>query len=306
MVYIVNFNISRYLSDIKYIYDNNGKTNIDILLEDFTVGYTEWSVPQKAVPGDIVVFYCAKEASHNLGMATSHIPADYNQQFRTFVNQQKALYKKYSGFILGYGVVSSMPEHDDGSNWWFADINQLEQFITPIHIDDFRNYIFISRGNSITYLKDYQWEILKWLVNQKNPGYFPNTTAPDVSLLNQEFEKAVQKESAKPIDQLKKKAEKKVSTPVVSSVQTKVYHRDPTIAAYVKKRAKGYCQLCGQKAPFYDQDGEPYLECHHIVWLSNGGMDSPNNCVALCPNCHRKMHVINDLNDINVLKTKTI
>ena len=93
---------------------------------------------------------------------------------------------------------------------------------------------------------------------------------------------------------------------MVSSVQTKVYHRDPTIAAYVKKRAKGYCQLCGQKAPFYDQDGEPYLECHHIVWLSNGGMDSPNNCVALCPNCHRKMHVINDLNDINILKTKTI
>ena len=90
----------------------------------------------------------------------------------------------------------------------------------------------------------------------------------------------------------------------MSVVLTKTYHRDPTIAAYVKKRAKGVCQLCGQKAPFIDENGDPYLECHHVKWLSQGGMDSENNCVALCPNCHRKMHIINDPEDIAFLLSK--
>lgn len=302
MIYILNFNNTRNLADIKYSFDNYGKTNIDLLLEDFSNGFTTWSVPKKAKPGDIAVFYCAKEATHNLGLATSHIPAYYSQEFHTFVQQQKALYKKYSGYILGYGVVSSIPKYDSTSNRWNADLNKMCQFTTPIHIDDFRNYIFITRGNSITYLKDYQWGILKWLANQKNPGFFQNATAPDVSVLNQEFEQAVNKEIAKPLTQLKKKAVKKASRPAVSVVQAKIYHRDPIIAAYVKKRANGHCQLCGGNAPFNDQNGDPYLECHHIDWISKGGMDSVDNCVVLCPNCHKKMHVVNDQNDINVLR----
>ena len=40
-----------------------------------------------------------------------------------------------------------------------------------------------------------------------------------------------------------------------------------------------------------------------IQWLSEGGLDSIDNCVALCPNCHRKMHVVNDPKDKQVLLT---
>lgn len=77
--------------------------------------------------------------------------------------------------------------------------------------------------------------------------------------------------------------------------------RDPYIAEYAKRRAKGICQLCGKKAPFKRPDGEPYLESHHIQWLSKGGADSIGNTVALCPNCHKKMHVVNYEKDINKL-----
>ena len=49
------------------------------------------------------------------------------------------------------------------------------------------------------------------------------------------------------------------------------------------------------------KNGEPYLETHHIVWLSEGGEDSIENTVALCPNCHRKMHVVNLQEDIDKL-----
>lgn len=305
MVYITNFTISRELSDVKYYFDHGEKSNIDFLLEDFLSGWTNWSCPSKASPGDVVIFMCAKTARNNLGMATSHIPVHYSQEFRDFVDRQKQLYKKHSGYLLGCGVVASSPEPDRNSNRWYADINQLQQFPTPIYIDEFRSFIKISSTSSITYLKDEQWGRIKWLVNQKTPGFFQNVTAPDADTLKQEFENAVQKEGKKSLEQLKKSAKKKSAAPTSNTVQTKTYHRDPTIAAYVKKRANGCCQLCGMSAPFTDQNGEPYLECHHIKWLSKGGMDAVDNCVALCPNCHRKMHILNDSNDISILIVKT-
>ncbi len=302
MIYIANFTISRELSDIEYYFDDGEKTNIDYILDDFGSGFTNWSCPQKAQFGDIVIFMCAKTARNNLGLATSHIPAHYSQRFRDFVDQQKNLYKKYSGYILGYGTVASAPTFDIDSNRWYADIDHLQQFPFPLYIDEFRSFISISNTSSITYLKSEQWERLKWLVNQKNPGFFQNVVPPSLETLDNEFEQAVQKEASKPLEQLEKEAKKKSAAPSSSIVQTKTYHRDPVIAAYVKKRANGCCQLCGMPAPFADQAGEPYLECHHIEWLSKGGMDSADNCVALCPNCHRKMHMLNDPNDVNILK----
>lgn len=305
MIYILNFNNSRELSDIVDFYNNYGGTNINFLLEDFKAGKSNWSVPKNAAPNDIAIFMCAKSARANLGLATSHIPADYSSEFKSFVDWQKMLYKKYSGYLLGCGIVASTPTKDSDSNRWMADIDQLSAFTNPIYIDEFRSFISVSKTNSITYLNNEQWERLKWIVNQKNPDFFNNAIPPDVKILEEEFQILVQKESKKSLDQLKKEIKKKASMPHVSTVNTKVYYRSPTIAAYVKKRANGYCQLCGLKAPFNDQNGDPYLECHHIHWLSKGGMDSVDNCAALCPNCHRKMHFMNDLNDINVLKSKT-
>lgn len=300
MIFIANFNNSRYLSDLEELYEDYKGTNINFLMDDFPSGKTRWSVPKNTHLGDVIILMCAKEARHNLGMATSSIPDDYGEEFLTFVDEQKALYKKYSGHILGYGIVSAEPENDGGR--WMSDIDKLCQFSNPIYIDDFRSFISISKTNSITYINDEQWERLKWVINQKNPEVFTDVIAPDAEVFEKEFEAAVKKAISKPIDQLRKAAEKNSSKATASTVTTKVYYRDPVIAAYIKKNADGRCQLCGMKAPFVDPDGNPYLECHHIEWLSKGGEDSIYNCVALCPNCHRKIHILNDAEDISTLK----
>ena len=304
MVYINSFNVSRDASEIIYFFDNYKSTNINSLLKDFEDGETEWSVPKSTKPGDIVIFMCAKHAKNNLSAAVSHISQDCTKEFLDFIAEQKALYSKYSGYLLGCGIIKSIPHNDGEDNRWYADIDRLQKFETPVFHDDFKSFISINRFGSITILKDEQWERLKWLINQSNPGVFPNVTLPDVKSLEQEFREAVRKEESKPLEQLKNEAEKKSSQPFSDTVSTKIYHRDPTIAAYVKKRADGYCQLCGQKAPFNDKNGEPYLESHHIDWLSKGGLDSSDNCVALCPNCHRKIHILNDSDDIKTLKSK--
>ncbi|MGB9175316.1 MAG: HNH endonuclease signature motif containing protein [Methanoregula sp.] len=68
---------------------------------------------------------------------------------------------------------------------------------------------------------------------------------------------------------------------------------DQIVAEYAKRQAAGICQLCRKPAPFKSRGGEPYLETHHIIPLTEGGQDRIENVVALCPNCHRKMHVLN-------------
>lgn len=79
------------------------------------------------------------------------------------------------------------------------------------------------------------------------------------------------------------------------------YVRNQYVNEYAKRRAHGVCQLCGNRAPFVDKSGKPFLETHHIIWLSDGGADSLDNTVALCPNCHRKMHILNLEEDIEKL-----
>ncbi len=82
------------------------------------------------------------------------------------------------------------------------------------------------------------------------------------------------------------------------------YDRNIYVSEYTKRRANGKCELCEERAPFNNKNGEPYLESHHIIWLSKGGMDTLDNTVALCPNCHRKMHSLNLKGDIEKLKEK--
>lgn len=83
-----------------------------------------------------------------------------------------------------------------------------------------------------------------------------------------------------------------------------VTERNKYVSDYAKTRAKGFCQLCGKPAPFKDPEGKPFLETHHIQWLSKGGADSIDNTVALCPNCHRRMHILNDPKDIKKLQRR--
>ena len=69
-----------------------------------------------------------------------------------------------------------------------------------------------------------------------------------------------------------------------------VYQRSRDVRNYVLARAQGKCEGCGTAAPFFRQDGTPYLEPHHLRRVSDGGPDHPAHVIALCPNCHRRVH----------------
>ncbi len=97
-----------------------------------------------------------------------------------------------------------------------------------------------------------------------------------------------------------------MANPVPRKVESKctLYIRDSDVAASAKKLADGICDLCRCLAPFLSANGDPYLESHHVIWLSRDGRDSVDNVVALCPNCHRKMHIRDEKIDRDVLITR--
>ena len=53
-------------------------------------------------------------------------------------------------------------------------------------------------------------------------------------------------------------------------------------------RAEGKCEnnQCTGMPPDVKKDGTPLFQVDHIVQLSDGGPDQPDNMIALCPNCH--------------------
>lgn len=78
--------------------------------------------------------------------------------------------------------------------------------------------------------------------------------------------------------------------PTCTTLSSAAYIRDPSVKAWVLQQAKGHCEFCECPAPFLKEDGQPYLEVHHVTPLSEGGSDRTTNAVVLCPNCHRRMH----------------
>ena len=55
------------------------------------------------------------------------------------------------------------------------------------------------------------------------------------------------------------------------------------LRATVHARAEGRCECCGLLL-------RERWECHHRHRKSQGGTDTPSNCVALRPECHARWH----------------
>lgn len=73
--------------------------------------------------------------------------------------------------------------------------------------------------------------------------------------------------------------------------KTVAYLRNPDVVAERLFLANGICDACQKTAPFIRaKENTPYLEVHHIIPLSENGLDTVANTQALCPNCHRQAH----------------
>ncbi|NLT50470.1 MAG: hypothetical protein GXX85_06085 [Ignavibacteria bacterium] len=68
-------------------------------------------------------------------------------------------------------------------------------------------------------------------------------------------------------------------------INLKTYKRHNYLMALIKKYRKYTCQFCS--TTILKENGEYYIEACHIKAKSDGGKDSLDNILILCPNCHK-------------------
>ena len=75
---------------------------------------------------------------------------------------------------------------------------------------------------------------------------------------------------------------------------------DPAIRKAVMSRDNNTCQCCLRGGPDYVD----ILDLHHIVEVYLGGVDSVENSITLCLNCHKQVHSF-AFNQLHIPKSKT-
>lgn len=106
-----------------------------------------------------------------------------------------------------------------------------------------------------------------------------------------EFIEEVQQASNDGPEKRRRRLEAAVKKPRLVPRLIFVFERNADVVAEALLNANGVCQICFKPAPFKRvSNNSPYLEVHHRTPLTEGGDDSVENAIAICPNCHRDEH----------------
>ena len=69
------------------------------------------------------------------------------------------------------------------------------------------------------------------------------------------------------------------------TINGKIYKRHNYLMVQIKKYRDYKCQFCS--TTILKANGDYYIEACHIKPKAEGGKDSLNNILILCPNCHK-------------------
>lgn len=162
----------------------------------------------------------------------------------------------------------------------FNEFLSLEKMKNKKELEDC-DVIGFHRGTLFEINKKHFYIIEKMLIEENNPLNYIK-----------EFDEAVNESLKLSSEERRRRlANKKNSIPEKVDRLSSGFKRDPDVVAEALIRARGVCERCGNPAPFKRAtDGTPYLEVHHKIRLADGGEDTVENTIAVCPNCHRELH----------------
>ena len=190
---ICNISFPKTTRELEWFIKENGCFNVEDILYDETV---EWTVPQWALPGDIVFFFHAKTAIQIIRKL--EIEIDRNRELYDYkiltdgLKRARKLYDLYGGKIFAVGRILGAPFYDKEFNQselhWrgrvYAEIGDIHIFENPVNINMFSGFIMISRQSSITAVFGENFELLKKLLSEMNkiPDYLIESRANPIPL----------------------------------------------------------------------------------------------------------------------------
>ena len=164
-------------------------------------------------------------------------------------------------------------------------IRKLKRCNTPIHVSSF---VKISNKEPLKErTRAGNWSYVKpvpELTDNLEASVFSSELK---SRLADEIEGSKKTTSEERIERLKSANKLPDSIQVIS----RGFRRNADVVVEVLNRANGICEECSNPAPFIRaSNGTPYLEVHHRKMLADGGEDTVENAIAVCPNCHKRLH----------------
>jgi len=76
--------------------------------------------------------------------------------------------------------------------------------------------------------------------------------------------------------------------PISKKTQARKQKWNELVKRLIEERAHGRCEECHELPDFRGLHG------HHIIYRSQGGEDTEENCIVLCGRCHDLAHGIKD------------
>lgn len=168
---------------------------------------------------------------------------------------------------------------------WIDDLKCGNGYQSQYAPEEWKNWVDTGKsGQSVNYMG----------VNEAGNGYMNEDGVAqygDLDVLMRELEDEVKRAHVDTREDRQNRIKRAKKLPKQVQVTTTTYRRNADVIVEVLERANGICERCGATAPFIRaSDGMPYLEVHHKVRLADGGEDTVENAIAVCPNCHRELH----------------
>lgn len=176
--FITNIAFPKSLEEVLSYVDEVGRFDVEEILAENS---TEWTAPKDAFKGETVFFMHSKTSIDTIRRLKRQLHSEgFEARPDTYdiiaeaLDYGEELYERIGGCIFAKGVVDGdiivdESARSNGLHWssiYYAPISDIEVFDEPVHISQFREFIFISRTGAITKLDDAQTERLLKLVQR--------------------------------------------------------------------------------------------------------------------------------------------
>lgn len=197
---------------------------------------------------------------------------------------------------LDYRPVKSTLKYEAPLIWAYADSFDIVSIIIK-NSDIWKSYADASEKILNYGISSPRDSIQKTRVKKRLSDFWIANPNKEIKGYLQELEEKVKHSQKLSKLERSERLKKTNKTPETIQITQRVFKRNPDVIAEVLDRANGICEVCRTQAPFIRaSDGTPYLEVHHKKLLAQGGDDTVDNAIAVCPNCHRKAHYGSILN----------
>ena len=208
--FILNISFPKNLDEILDIEEQHGIFDIEYLLDAVQEKeLSSWTAPKWCKSDDIVFFMHAKTSRATIVRLKNQLEREsgYQEEERVILSSAlergSELYERFGGKIFAIGRVIGRPRPEDPSDLgyephWrsqiYVDVGDCCLLGCPADLSEFRSFIQLSRGGSITPVFGKEFDMLKDLIMKKNavPPYLEESVSMLVPLAKVDEEDWIQ------------------------------------------------------------------------------------------------------------------